>query len=249
MVIVLWILSALLSGCIFQEKTLKLTGYVEGDFQMLSPLEASRIEKILVKKGDLVQKNQSLVELNNGDLDIELEKARAVFELAELTKNRTLSLEKDGAVAKANYDEAQTAYITAKSALDMLLWQKQQRIIQAPDDGFIQEIIRDVGESVSPQLPVIYFLPKNAIKARFFIPQNFVSKIQLGQKIKGFINDKSLNMKINFISEKSEFTPPVIYTRELRGKLVYMAEASFDGNNVLKPGQPLDIEIEISNDK
>ena len=248
----LWVLIVILSGCVFQEKTLKVTGYVEGNFQMLSSLESSRIEKIFVKKGDRVKKDQALVELNSTDLDIALEKARATFELSTLTKSRTLYLEKDGAVAKSEFDNAQTTYTTAKSDLDLLKWRKEQRTIRAPKDGFIQDVIRDIGETCSSDLPAIYFLPNDALKGRFFVGQDFISSIKIGQKVKGFLDEKSkpFMMTIDFISDRTEFTPPIIYTRDLRGSLVYMIEASLDQPfELLKAGQPLDVEIELLNDK
>ena len=50
---------------------------------------------------------------------------------------------------------------------------------------------------------------------------------------------------INYISTQSEFTPPVIYNRENRAKLVYMIEAKFSPADAaeLRPGQPVDVKL------
>ena len=50
---------------------------------------------------------------------------------------------------------------------------------------------------------------------------------------------------INYISTEAEFTPPVIYSRENRAKLVYMIEARFSPADAtdLRPGQPVDVHL------
>ena len=53
---------------------------------------------------------------------------------------------------------------------------------------------------------------------------------------------------VNFISTQAEFTPPVIYSRENRSKLVFMIEAKFSPVDAadLRPGQPVDVPEEPS---
>jgi HlyD family secretion protein len=51
---------------------------------------------------------------------------------------------------------------------------------------------------------------------------------------------KGLTARINYISPRPEFTPPVIYSREARDRLVYLIEAR--PSQALSPGQPVDVE-------
>jgi HlyD family secretion protein len=50
---------------------------------------------------------------------------------------------------------------------------------------------------------------------------------------------------VSYISPKAEYTPPVIYSRETRAKLVFMVELIFDVQAAanLHPGQPVDVEF------
>ena len=52
--------------------------------------------------------------------------------------------------------------------------------------------------------------------------------------------------KVSYISPRAEYTPPVIFSRESRDKLVFMIESVFDPavSANLHPGQPLDVEFE-----
>lgn len=50
---------------------------------------------------------------------------------------------------------------------------------------------------------------------------------------------------VNFLSTQAEFTPPVLYNRDNRAKLVFMIEAKFSPADAreLRPGQPVDVEL------
>ena len=50
---------------------------------------------------------------------------------------------------------------------------------------------------------------------------------------------------ITFVSPNTEFTPPVIYSKESRAKLVFMIEARPAAADAvkLKPGQPVDVAL------
>jgi HlyD family secretion protein len=50
---------------------------------------------------------------------------------------------------------------------------------------------------------------------------------------------------VSFVSPKAEYTPPVIYSRESRAKLVFLVEArpaAADATR-LHPGQPVEIAL------
>jgi HlyD family secretion protein len=48
---------------------------------------------------------------------------------------------------------------------------------------------------------------------------------------------------VSFVSPEAEYTPPVIYSRESRSKLVFMIELRFEPDVAAKlhPGQPVDV--------
>jgi len=49
---------------------------------------------------------------------------------------------------------------------------------------------------------------------------------------------------VSYLSPQPEYTPPVLYNRDNRAKLVYMVEAVFAPADTadLHPGQPVDVE-------
>jgi len=48
---------------------------------------------------------------------------------------------------------------------------------------------------------------------------------------------------VSFISQKAEYTPPVIYSLEERSKLVFLIEALPEKPSELRVGQPVDVTL------
>ncbi|MES2723204.1 MAG: HlyD family efflux transporter periplasmic adaptor subunit [Pseudomonadota bacterium] len=111
----------------------------------------------------------------------------------------------------------------------------------APSDGRVEEVFFQPGEWSVANQPVVSLLPDDRIKLRFFVPEQSLSAYRTGSVVR-FACDgcvKGLTAKITFVSPRPEFTPPVIYSREARDRLVYMVEAR--PNARLNPGQPVDV--------
>ncbi len=116
----------------------------------------------------------------------------------------------------------------------------------APTDAIVEDVFYEKGEYVQAGSPIISLLPPANIKARFYVPEELVSSINLGQEIEVSCDNcqKQIKASISYISPRAEFTPPVIYSVESRKKLVFMVEASFtDYYKELHPGLPIDIRI------
>ena len=95
--------------------------------------------------------------------------------------------------------------------------------------------------------PVVSLLPAGNLKMRFFVPEAVVGALKYGQDVRASCDGcgAPIPAKITYISRQAEFTPPVIFSREQRTKLVFLIEARpAPGDAVkLKPGQPLDVSL------
>jgi HlyD family secretion protein len=53
----------------------------------------------------------------------------------------------------------------------------------------------------------------------------------------------NLTARISFVASQAEFTPPVIYSRDERAKLVFRVEALPDQPEALRVGQPIAVFV------
>src|SRR5208283_1505784 len=115
----------------------------------------------------------------------------------------------------------------------------------APKGGLVFDTLYRPGEWVAAGRPVVALLPPENVKVRAFVPETRVGAIHPGDPVRVTVDGMAEPFlgKVSFISPQSEYTPPVIYSEESRGKLVFMVEMVFDAATAgnLHPGQPVDV--------
>jgi HlyD family secretion protein len=133
----------------------------------------------------------------------------------------------------------------AEQALRQTEWRSRQKQRTAPADAQVADTYFRVGEWVAPGQPVLALLPPGATRARFFVPQDELASIAIGQPVAIHCDGcgAPIAARIDFIATQAEYTPPVIYSNSQRARLVFMVEARPDAKDGvrLKPGQPVDV--------
>jgi HlyD family secretion protein len=141
--------------------------------------------------------------------------------------------------AAANVEAAQHALAEAEKNLG-------KRQVFSPAAGAVEEVYFRPGEVVKEGQAVIALLPPRNLKVRFFVAEPVRSELQIDQIVDVSCDGcpPGLKAKINFISRDAEFTPPVIFSREQREKLVYLIEARPEGEaTALTAGQPVTVTL------
>lgn len=142
------------------------------------------------------------------------------------------------AQAEASLAAAQAALESAQDKLDA-------RTITAPVAGKIEQVFYDTGEVLQPSMPVLSLLPENARKIYFFVPEPDRASFQVGDQLTmectGCPPDTAIS--ITFIDAQPQFTPPIIYSRDERARLVYRAEGYPVQPLPLFPGQPVTLGL------
>jgi HlyD family secretion protein len=150
----------------------------------------------------------------------------------------------------ARPDEIRAAGADAAAAHDALAqadWRVAQRAIAAPVGGRVNDTYYVIGDWVPSGSPVVNLLPAGNVKIRFYAPEPTLGRLKPGQALTFACDGCGAPMQatITFISDRAEFTPPVLYSKENRAKLVYLVEArpAPEVAARLNPGQPVDITL------
>ncbi len=178
-----------------------------------------------------------------------VDEARAA---SERDKARVTELEAQVTTSQltARQDEIRAAESNAAAARAVLAqadWKLAQKSVAAPVTGLVNDTNYVVGEWIPAGSPVVSVLPPQNIKIRFFVKEAALGALKTGQPINVRCDGctAQLAARITFISPQAEYTPPVIYSRETRTKLVYMIEARTTAEDAVKlhPGQPVDVTL------
>ena len=176
-----------------------------------------------------------------------LDSARAVRDQQRQAVAR-LAADLETAHLGARSDQLAMAQANVK-ALEAVLaraeWELAQSSRKAPEAAMVYDTLYRSGEWVAGGKPVISLLPPGSIKVRVFVPETMLAAIHQGDPVSVTVDGikESFAGKVSFISPRAEYTPPVIYSRESRAKLVYLVEAAFppETPSRLHPGQPVDL--------
>jgi len=133
---------------------------------------------------------------------------------------------------------------SARAQLAKAQWTLDQKVQRAPGKALVFDTLFHPGEWVPAGQPVVSLLPPERIRVRYFVPETALASLKTGDAV-AVTRDGAppVTGRISFISPTAEYSPPMIYSRESREKLVFMVEVSFDPETAagLHPGQPVQV--------
>ena len=225
----------------------RFQGYVEGEFVYVASPLAGQLDSLQVRRGDQVKTGDPLFALDETAEKAALDMARAALVLSEAEFARQEKLFRMGPAAAQDYDRARSTRDQDRQRVAQAEWNFNQKRQAAPMAGFVYDTLFRQGEWVGAGKPVVVLLPPQNIKVRAFVPETRVGSIHYGDTTRVTVDGvpNPFIGKVSYISPHAEYTPPVIYSRESRAKLVFMIESVFDPevSRGLHPGQPVDVEF------
>jgi HlyD family secretion protein len=193
-----------------------------------------------------LERRQRLVASNVASREA-VDQARAAYE-RDKARVAELQAELKTAQLGARTDEIQAAeaeVTAARAQLAQAEWRLDQMAQAAPQAGVVVDTLYRPGEWIAAGAPVVSLLPPENVKVRFFVPEPRLGAIKIGDEVRVSCDAcaAGLTATISYISPDAEYTPPVIYSREMRAKLVYLVEARPQQPTALRPGQPVDVTL------
>ena len=169
-------------------------------------------------------------------------RARDAARAAEAEAQLRSALQPVGREAERRAAEGDAA--GAQAALAQAALRLEQKSVAAPVSGMVQDTFFVEGEWVPAGRPVVSILPPGNVKARFYVPETVLASLQPGKALEIRCDGcpAALAAKVSFVSTQAEYTPPVLYSKESRTKLLFLVEARLEGAS-LRPGQPVDVRL------
>lgn len=180
----------------------------------------------VVSKAQLDQDQSSLATAK-----AQVNQMQAALQVAELPARTAQQV-----AAEASYNAAQADADTARADL-------ADRTLTAPVDGRIERLYFRQGETIATGTPLLSLLPPNKLKAKFYINEVDRSAFAIGDSVVVACDGCVENLKatVTFLASSPQTTPPIIYSRDERSRLVFRAEAQLAEPGNLLPGQPVTV--------
>ncbi len=221
--------------------------------------------QLSLKKEQLLAQIKAILS-KNPDKAVQLSVLQQQLKQAEYELTRVTNLHNSGAATSKQLDDAkaqvallnrQTDALASSLSVTTTGLQAETRALQSqikqiddqisrsiivnPVNGTILSTYVRANETAAPAKPLYKIADISTLILRAYITGDQLSEIQLGQAVK-VLTDKGKDEynthegKVEWISEKAEFTPKTIQTKDERANLVYAIKVRVPNDGTLKIG-------------
>lgn len=228
--------------------------------------------QLYLKKEQLLASMQAL-RAKTQDIQVQMDVLNEQKKNLLREKNRVENLYKDSAATQKQYDDINGEMLALdkqiiatkktleignngllseikplQAQLDQIKDQITKSIIKSPINGTILTKYSEEGEIASYGKPIIKIADLESMYLRVYVSGTQLPNIKIGQNAEILIDNNQKEMaklsgKVEWISDKAEFTPKIIQTKEERVNLVYAVKILVKNDGSLKIGMPGEVNF------
>jgi HlyD family secretion protein len=218
------------------EKTTSLAPYIHTLEQQVE------VQKTLKKTAERELKRVTNLVKDDAATQKQLDDAQSQFEIAS---SQLALAERQLEQQKNTINTQNRSILSEQSPLEKRKAQVDDQLnrsqVLGPIDGTLLLKYAEAGEVTAPGKALFKIAQLNSMNLRAYISGDQLSTVKLGQKVKVFIDKgkdeyKELTGTLTWISDKAEFTPKTIQTKEERAHLVYAVKIKVANDGAIKLG-------------
>ena len=241
-------------------EAIEILGYIDTTQLYLKKLQLEMNAKAI--KNQLVDINKQTAALEQQIATARTEKARVENLLkSEAATSKQLddinaqiaTLEKQLEATKTSMQQSNSGVEDTKSGVAVQIAQINDQIknsmIQTPITGTILGKYAEAGELAIQGKPLFKIADMNNMYLRAYITASQLTELKIGQQVKVFSDMGKSDRReyqgtVTWISDKAEFTPKTIQTRDERANLVYAVKVLVKNDGYIKKGMYGELRIE-----
>jgi RND family efflux transporter MFP subunit len=148
----------------------------------LSSSEAAKINSVRIDKGYNASKGDTIIVMDNDILKATLAAAEAQYSLDQITFEMQEVIYKDNVNSEYQYLQSKYRRDQSKANYDLTKARYEKTFITAPFDGRVDRRYFEVGEFVTPGMPVVDLISAAHYKVEAGVPERYVALIKKGAK-------------------------------------------------------------------
>lgn len=158
------------------------------------------------------------------------------------------TLEQQIMATQSSYETIDSEKTAMEAQVKIVEDQLKRNFIVNPMDGTVLEKFAETYEMAIAGKAIYKIADLNNMILRVYVSGNQLTRVKLGQQAEVLIDNgtegqQALQGKVTWISDKSEFTPKIIQTKEERVNLVYAVKVEVSNDGRLKIGMPGEVNF------
>lgn len=148
------------------------------------------VMEILVDEGQQVKKGQTLVRLDQGVFDSNMQELQTQLDLATILYDKQKRLWDQNVGSEVQYLEAKNRKESLENNVGTLREQKSKSSVVAPFAGVVDKIFPKVGELAGMQAPIIRIVNLDKLYLTADVSERYINSLKAGDEVQMVINSK-----------------------------------------------------------
>ena len=144
----------------------------------VSAQTGGQIQEILFDVDDFVEKDQVILYIKDTTQRAALERAEAELNQAQASLERINRVIESGAATEAQKDLAETAFKSAKAAVESAREQLEYTVVRAPYTGIVTERHVQPGEVATPGTLLVSGISLEQMRVNVDVPQSLINRVR-----------------------------------------------------------------------
>jgi RND family efflux transporter MFP subunit len=149
----------------------------------LSARISASVEQVFASAGQRVEKGQTLIRLDDRELQQQLEAAKVALRQAEIEFERAKELVRTDAASQQTYDAAESAFLAAQSQVNRMEVMLTYTELQAPMDSIVTDRRVESGDLASPGQVLLTLYDPSRMRMEVAVPVRLVHHFEVGTEI------------------------------------------------------------------
>ena len=143
---------------------------------------SGKIVELKLEEGTPVRAGETLIKINDNELQARLEQSEYRISLAEVREQRQKQLLERGGISQEEYDATLNELNILRAESELIKAQIEKTEIQAPFNGVVGLRYVSNGSYISPTTNIANLQSINPIKVEFSVPERYAGVVEVGDR-------------------------------------------------------------------
>ena len=192
---------------------------ISKEMAFIRPELSGVVNALAIEEGDYVKKGQLIITVSTEFLFAQLAEINEQVSFTEYLFEKQKNLYNEGLSTEIQLKEVENNFNRIKKSKNTLLTQLEKAKVVAPFSGFIEKVMVQIGESVSPMVSICHLVSTDNLYVEADVSETLLSKISKNNPLEVYFPSLNLNLEALKINRIGKIVNPINRTVKIETRL------------------------------